>query len=112
MTASVYVENMLPEENYGFLRRIVTAHICLQLKGIVLSFYQTSLQGGTIYSPNGRFELQLDKMATEGILLYDNELGRAVRSYAERRLVQLALFSYALVGTTVSTMKLSLKSFN
>ena len=65
--------------------------------GLLLGPFQSKLSGGSIFSDSDRFELQLDRLATEGFFIYDHQLGRVVRSYTEE------LFSSLLI-TTIGTL--------
>ena len=57
------------------------------------SFYifRPSISSGSILSPNGRYELQLDKMSTEGFFIYDHELDQIKHSFTEDLFVSLEL---------------------
>ena len=98
-TIIAYVSTSSSEAKTDLDREAVSAYFCINLEGIVMNDFSMSISEGTILSPNGRFELQLDRMSTEGFFIFDNSLGRVVRSYTNDLFVQLSLENKKLVGT-------------
>ena len=56
----------------------------------------------SIKSPNGRFELNLEKMDTDGISVYDRELSRVVRNFDRHKFVALNFSRGVFEGVEVS----------
>ena len=104
------VENRFIEHNYGKNKMTNVAEFCLHLQGRVMTNYHRRVSGGSYKSKNGRFELQLDKMSTEGFFIYDYELGRVVRSFTRELYVDLLRSAAVLYGVKVGLKDLT-KSF-
>ena len=95
------VQNRFIEYKYGQDKVTSVVSFCLHLGGRVIDGYRTRVSGGSFKSPNGRYELQLDKMSTEGFFIYDYELGRVVRSFTRELYVALIEKEGILYGEKV-----------
>ena len=98
------VLNHLSEHLYGMDKLTKTQTFCLHLEGRVMTYFKKYVSGGNYKSKNERFELQFDKMSTEGFFIYDYDLGRIVRSYTKKLYIGLTRRNEVLYGVKASIL--------